>query len=381
MLHFSEAEFSRRAAATRAQMERQNIDAMLIFAPESQYWLTGFDTFGYCFFQCLILTQQSTHLLVRSADQRQAQITSNVTDIRIWKDGAKANPAQDLAALLLELGLSKARLGIEKNTHGLTAYNADRVANALANFQKPVDASSIVSTLRLTKSAEEIVFIRKAGQLCDDALSAALPLIKPGASEGHILAAMQGAVFEGGGDYPGNEFIIGAGENALLCRYRSGRRVLEPRDQITLEWAGAFRHYHVAAMQTIPIGAPDPTHLSMHSAAREALQACEEALQPGRTMGEVFDVHAKTFDTLGLSDHRLNACGYALGARFSPSWMEDQMFFEGAETVIAEDQVYFLHMILMNSEAGTAMCLGRTSLVTRTGPQTLCTPNLDMITA
>ena len=42
-----------------------------------------------------------------------------------------------------------------------------------------------------------------------------------------------------GGDYPGNEFIIGSGPDALLCRYKSGRRVARPRDQITLEFAGA----------------------------------------------------------------------------------------------------------------------------------------------
>ena len=56
-------------------------------------------------------------------------------------------------------------------------------------------------------------------------------LSHPGADESDILSAMQGAVFSGGGDYPGNEFIIGSGSNALLCRYFSGRRKLDPVDQ------------------------------------------------------------------------------------------------------------------------------------------------------
>lgn len=33
---------------------------------------------------------------------------------------------------------------------------------------------------------------------------------------------MQGAVLAGGGDYPANEFIIGSGADALLCRYKAG---------------------------------------------------------------------------------------------------------------------------------------------------------------
>ncbi len=60
-------------------------------------------------------------------------------------------------------------------------------------------------------------------------------LIKPGADEADILAAMQGAIFSGGGDYPANEFIVGSGAEALLCRYKAGRRKLDVNDQLTLE--------------------------------------------------------------------------------------------------------------------------------------------------
>ncbi len=49
---------------------------------------------------------------------------------------------------------------------------------------------------------------------------------------------------------PANEFIIGSGRDALLCRYKSGRRKLSKRDQLTLEFAGVYRHYHAAFMRT-----------------------------------------------------------------------------------------------------------------------------------
>ncbi|MEO1423090.1 MAG: aminopeptidase P family N-terminal domain-containing protein, partial [Pseudomonadota bacterium] len=87
MLHFTPEEFARREAALHAEMAVRGLDAMLLFAPESQFWLTGFDTFGYCFFQCLVVTPTGAHLLTRSADLRQAEITSTLTDIRVWRDG------------------------------------------------------------------------------------------------------------------------------------------------------------------------------------------------------------------------------------------------------------------------------------------------------
>ena len=53
-LHFSQEEFRLRKSKVIDSMKEQNIDAILMFRQESMYWLTGYDTFGYVFFQTLI---------------------------------------------------------------------------------------------------------------------------------------------------------------------------------------------------------------------------------------------------------------------------------------------------------------------------------------
>ncbi len=377
MPHFSSEEFDARLAAIRAGMAERGLDAMLLFAPESQFWATGYDTFGYCFFQCLIIDGGAPVLLTRSADLRQAQHTSTITDIRIWKDAQGADPTADLATLLAERGLLGKRLGVEYDTHGLTAHNGRRL-DARLSGETLIDASDMLPRLRLIKSPAEIAFCRKAGEIGDAAYRKALAVAGPNVDESAVLTAMQGEVFAQGGDYAGNEFIIGSGPGALLCRYYSGRRVMDSQDQLTLEWAGAWRHYHSAFMRTLPIGTARPEHHSMFSAAKDALLACEDALRPGRAMADVFDAHAQTLDKAGFGHARLNACGYALGARFSPSWMEPFMFYEGAETEMAPGMVFFLHMILMDSETGAAMTLGRTSLITADGADQLTALPLTM---
>ena len=194
-----------------------------------------------------------------------------------------------------------------------------------------------------------------------------------------ILAAMQGAVFAGGGDYPANEFIIGSAADALLCRYKAGRRKLDAQDQLTLEWAGASAHYHAAMMRTIVIGTPTARHKELYAACRETIEAIETVLRPGNTFGTVFDVHARIMDERGLTRHRLNACGYSLGARFSPSWMEHQMFHVGNPQPIEPDMSLFVHMIIMDSDTGTAMTLGHTYLTTENEPLVLSRHSLDLI--
>ncbi|MDQ0473673.1 M24 family metallopeptidase [Labrys wisconsinensis] len=371
MPHFSADEYAARLQGLLAAMAERRLDAMLLFAQESMYWLTGYDTFGFCFFQSLVVRADGRMaLLTRSADLRQAQQTSIVGDIRIWTDRRDATPAEQLLAVVGDLGLAGGRLGAEFDTHGLTHANG-RKLEAAFGADRLVDASDIVTRLRAVKSPAEIAFVREAARLSDAADAAGLAAVRAGADEGEILAAQHNAVFAAGGDYPANEFIIGSGRDALLCRYKSGRRRLDARDQITLEFAGVWRHYHAALMRTVVVGEPSPRHLTLYAAAREALLACEAEIRPGRTAGDVFAAHARVMDAHGLAEHRLAACGYSLGAKFTPSWMDWPMFYEGNDWALVPGMVMFAHMIIMDSDSATAMCLGRTSLVGEAGSQVL----------
>jgi len=119
---------------------------------------------------------------------------------------------------------------------------------------------------------------------------------------------------------------------------------------LTLEWAGVSAHYHAAMMRTVVIGEQDFRQKELYSACLQNLTAIEEVLRPGNTFGDVFDVHARVMDERGLTRHRLNSCGYSLGARFSPSWMEHQMFHSGNPQEITADMTLFVHMIVMDSQ-------------------------------
>jgi Xaa-Pro dipeptidase len=379
-LHFDRTEFDSRRDRLLIEMAERKLDAILLFAQESMYWLTGYDTFGFCFFQSLVVKSDgSMVLLTRSADMRQAKHTSTIENVVLWTDRDKADPAADLRNLLNDLDLLGCRIGVEYDTHGLTGHNARLLDEQLKTFGKIEDASDLVSRLRLFKSPAEIKKAERAAALSDDALDAALPLIKQGGDEGAILAAMQGAIFEGGGDYPANEFIIGSGADALLCRYKSGRRKLTKTDQLTLEWSGAFAHYHAPMMRTVLIGKATKRHQELYEAAHDALLAVEKAMVPGNSFGDVFDAHARVMEARGLTRHRLNACGYSVGARFTPSWMDRQMFFSGNPEPIAPDMTLFAHMIIMDSDSETAMTLGRTYLTTDAAPRALSRHGLDLI--
>ncbi|RFC65447.1 aminopeptidase P family protein [Fulvimarina endophytica] len=379
MLHFSMDEYQNRQARLIERMKEEKLDALMLFSQESMYWLTGYDTFGFCFFQCLVFTGEGEmRLLTRSADLRQARHTSTIENIVVWRDRGSADPVIELRDLLEDMDLLGAKIGVEWQTHGLTAANGKMVEERLGSFASLKDASLLVSMLRAVKSPAEITQIREAARLADDAYREMLPLVRPGADEAELLATLQGSVLKNGGDYPANPFILGSGDDALLCRYKSGRSRLKESDQLTVEWAGVKAQYHAALMRTIILGQPSERHLELHAAAVEALEAVEKAMRPGQTFGDVFDAHAAVMEAHDLARHRLSACGYSLGARYAPSWMDAPMFMSGNQTEIQPDMTLFAHMIIMDSESGTAMTLGRTYLTTNGAPEPFSRLSLDL---
>jgi Xaa-Pro dipeptidase len=380
-IHFTVEELATRRKAVAEELVRRDLDGLLMFRQESMYYLTGYDTFGYVFFQCLYMGTdgETLTLLTRTPDVRQVEHTSVIQDIRVWYDAEGADPARNLKEILEEHGCAGERLGIETDAYGLTGYNLKLVETALDGFCELVEASDLVTRLRAVKSPAEIEYVREAARLADLGLDRAVEVAAPGVFEGDVLAALQAAIFQGGGDFPANEVIIGSGPRALLFRSAAGMRRMDPVDQLSLEWAGSYRHYHAAMMRTLAVGEASDYQRHLFSVVREALEEMTEALAPGRLVGEVDDAHRRVLDSAGLQEHRFTACGYSLGTTFSPNWMDRPMLFSGNSVPAEPGMVFFLHCVVADSGRGVAMSLGRTCLVTETGREVLSARSLELI--
>ncbi len=373
-LHFESDEFDRRIANARAALRRRDLAAILIFAQESHYYLTGYDTTGYVFFQCLVLTTDEAPLtlLTRRPDLEQARRTSVIDDIRIWYDQEGAAPTDELRDILIEKGLAGQKIGLEMDSYGLRVHDYERLKASLSDWPDLVDASTLVRQLRLVKSPPELAYVRRAAVLADDALEAMLNTAGPGAFEGDIAAAGVAAILSGGGDPAPSGPVLGSGERALLIRSATGFRDLDPEDQLTMEFAASYRHYCACLMRTVAIGTGGDKHREMFAVTAEALAAMTAAARPGRPLGEIDDAHRKVYDDAGYGDVRMAACGYSLGASFRPTWMDvPPMLYSGNPLLAEPGMVLFLHAILIDSPAGLAMSLGHTIIIGEDGTEVL----------
>ncbi len=347
---------------------------MLVFAQESHFWLTGYDTGGFVFFQCAIVTADDRPivLLTRRPDLLQARQTSTIEDIRIWWDAEDANPARDVKAILDELGLAGGRIAVELNTHGLTGWNLWRLQKTLEGFCTLDNDDHMIRRMRLIKSPAEIAYIRKAAALLDRSLEVVIATARPGVMDASLTAAYLKVVLEGGGDMPSNAPLFNSGPRAVYGRGVSMPRILEPVDQILVEYPVAYRRYNAKTEWTIVLGHATDRQRYMYDAARETLRRMTEIARPGTTLGEIFDVHADGLDRAGFGSHRYGATGYSLGASFAPTSMDvPPMIYSGNPLQCQPGMILFYHVMIGDSDSGYAMGVGHTLLVTEGAPEVL----------
>ncbi|MFT5276246.1 MAG: Xaa-Pro dipeptidase, partial [Saprospiraceae bacterium] len=125
-----------------------------------------------------------------------------------------------------------------------------------------------------------------------------------------------------------------------------------------------FRHYHAATTLAVAIGKVDPELQQMFDTCKHALEAVENTLTAGNTVGDLFEAHRKAYIEAGHGNHYLNVCGYSMGAVFPPTWMEDPLIRKGDTQVLQPGMVFFMHMLMVNREQRMMMSLGEQAIVT-----------------
>ncbi len=363
-LHFTKYEFEERQKRLQQKLKVSGFDGILIFRQESMFYLTGYDTSGYTMFQGMFMDSDGgLFLLTRSADRIQSRITSVIEDIRIWEDRDGANPGIDLREVMREYGCQGKKIALEYHAYGLTGQRSRMVDKALEGFCITSDGSDLVRELRLVKSESELAYVRKAGEIADIGWEIANRDSVPGMFLGNVYGNMMQAMMSADGDPSASRWPMGAGEDALMVRYHTGKNSVGANDQVQHEFAGAYRHYHAAAMSVVVTGKPDPVQYGMFDACRDTLDACKDVLRPGNTVGDIYKAHVDGFDKAGYGHAALKACGYSMGISYPPTWMDWPMIWQDHPDCIEKGMVFFIHMILLDDRTGLTMTLGETSIV------------------
>ncbi len=160
----------------------------------------------------------------------------------------------------------------------------------------------LMSQLRVKKTEEELVLLRKAIEISGLAHIEAIKSIQPGVSERAIQGVHEFIHKANGSEYVGYGSIVGAGNNSTILHYVYNS-VRDLQEGVILMDVGAeYRGYSGDITRTVPVkGTFSTEEKTIYKIVLEALEAGTKACKPEAAFRDI-DVAARVIIDQGLAD-------------------------------------------------------------------------------
>lgn len=358
--NFTTGEYLRRIDKTRSKMTVLGLDAIVVSDPSNMSWLSGYDGWSFYVHQCVILTQEGEPVWWgRGMDAMGARRTVFMEDdcIRGYDDSYVQNPEkhpmEDLSRLLSELGLTKARIGVEMDNYYYTAAAHRTLERSLpeVSFQ---DATGLVNWQRAVKSEREIEYMQRAARIVEAMHEHILDVAEPGMRKNDLVAEIYAAGIRGAdgywGDYPAIVPMAPSGMDATAPHLTWDDRPMMTGEATFFEIAGAHRRYQCPQSRTLFFGEVPQKYRDAEAAVLDAIEAGLEQARPGNHAEDIANAFNATLNKAGFTKD--SRCGYAIGISYPPDWGERTISFRRGDMTVLEPDMTFHFMPALWLEDG-----------------------------
>jgi len=209
------------------------------------------------------------------------------------------------------LSLDGKRIGVEPRQMRLLEFSHVKAGAPEADYP---DASDVLAGLRLKKDKAEVEAMRRAVKIAQDALEAAIPLIKIGMTERELASELVMQLLKHGSD-PELPFapIVSAGPNSANPHASPSERKLQAGDLLVIDWGAAHNGYISDLTRTFAIGEVDDECNKIHKIVQEANAAGRAAGKPGVPCANVDKAARDVIEKAGYGKYFTHRTGHGIG--------------------------------------------------------------------
>ena len=288
-----------------SQFKENELDGVLISAPENRRYLSGFSgSAGY-----LLITKINAVL---------------VTDSRYTEQAAKQSPEFDVKQVrggwgwltdeMKSSGVKK--LGFESQDMSVSAYNslieAIKADSSLGDVSM-IPAPGLVENQRIIKDKEELSTLQLAIDAADQAMDQVCPLITPGMTEREIAWKMEIAMRGFGADAISFDTIVAAGPNGAMAHHQPSDYVIKQSDPIVIDMGAKVGGYCSDLSRSIAVGEPDETFNKIYDTVLGAQLTAINTVQIGMTGEETDNLSRDVISEAGYGDNFGHSLGHGVG--------------------------------------------------------------------
>lgn len=317
-----------RLTKLREKMQAESLEAFIVASPENRRYMSGFTGTSAL---CVILLDKA-YLLTDFRYIEQA--TSQAPEFEVIDAGADL-----LKAIKGFVGMAK-RIGFEEDY--MTYMDYLKLKDAVSNAEL-VPKVSVIVGLRAIKEPEELLKIRQAVKIADDAFAHILKYVELGQKEEEVALELEYVMRRAGASGGSFDFIVASGWRSAMPHGVASSKTIQQGDLLTLDFGAIYSGYCSDITRTIVFGEPDEKQLEIYDLVLKANRAGIAAIKPGLKGKDVDAVSRRMIEDAGYGKNFGHGLGHAVGLaihenpRFSPR--EEQVIEPGMVMTI-EPGVY-----------------------------------------
>jgi len=329
---FTLAEYRSRVAKVKEEMARQKIDLLYCSAPESLFYLSGYESYWYKA-QCprewpplsgMAIRQDVENFIFFDVDEEEglARNYTVATDIRIYEEGPAISEIEFIMKNLKAEGWLKGTVALEKWSYRPNPAISQIIQAALEKEGcRVVDGSDIVREIRVIKSPQEMAYTRTAARIADIGMKAAVEHIMPGMTELDLRAEIDYACAKAGGETPGLPTLVRGGSQPHVGGHvETSRRAIMP-GTVVVDLCAVYHRYHADLARTLSLGEPDTDVANRMDLSAKAWSVLSKTIKPNNRVSDLNKALEDYYRKAGIWEYKSWVGGYELGIAFPPDWI------------------------------------------------------------
>jgi Xaa-Pro dipeptidase len=181
----------------------------------------------------------------------------------------------------------------------------------VGGFQKQGSLTSLIEEMRLIKIEEELILMRKAGKIINDAVSKAYNKAQVGMTELEIQQIVRSEVTRQGAvpTFSAVQF----GENSALPHASASHRELKRGDIVLMDCGCIVGGYNTDMTRVGVVGDPSDEQVRVHSVVLQAQQAAIERISEGLVCGTADGIARRVIEEAGYGECFTHRLGHGIG--------------------------------------------------------------------
>lgn len=305
----------------RTQLEKEQIDALLITNPYNRRYMTGFTgTAGVA-----IVSANDAVFITDFRYTEQAE--KEIKGYRIVKHTKTI--VEEVATQIKSMNVKT--VGFEKDDLSFGLYELYK--KEIEAVLKPV--AGVVEKLRTVKTAEEIATLQQAAKIADDAFAHIIKYIRPGITELDVSNELEFFMRKQGATSSSFSIIVASGLRSALPHGVASDKIIETGDFVTLDYGALYNGYISDITRTVAVGEPSEKLKEIYEVTLAAQELTLKEIKPGMTGIEADRIARDYIASKGYGEAFGHSTGHGIGLEVH----EGPALSFRSETVLAPNMV------------------------------------------